>query len=603
MGSRLTCLSPPLHAPAGALSPVFLVGEASTGIEREVLRRKMDPRKTVVVSDVTPKETSPKDVVSALQGLLQAAGRGCGQVLPDQIPGQRIILAKKSSDQAARARASKHGGAMKIANSEQLSSGQLLIELNGPETSVPPEGAHRGCRAVAEDVTHPVKVLLQLYKQNRGKLQIPNPKFTVGGDQPEHIRIGKIMASCTLAWKLGLNTKALPSSRQPVCHMSDFSEYGSQRLAVAFSLVGSDSPKSVNADGMSVLPAGFGDFLCLTFAQRHSEVRVLCRRNEEMLTLEAALCQNMALELHGAFNMEVVNFFRRDIVSKAMAGQLVSAQDRRRGKQLLAEIVQFFDAPSPCASSVATEWVWMTCDHVHDSDDYFPEWHLQPAASHSEWPALGPDLGPSARASIQPRRPQSAKSSKEKKSEARLVQVIENIMAPVLNQRRMVLLDLNAMLQASPAVMRAAMQCPQHGGKSEICILGTYIDRHPCSLLYKHQISSEGRQRIVAAKPEFEEKTREVRMVVALLGDMFMGCLDQRCVVTCLPCLHRATFVVTQNVNVMLSTVHKMDSTATRSSLCQLDGKYSMLLGFALGLLVARMREQGMMLQVQQKVS
>ena len=468
---------------AGAFSPLFLVGEASTGMEREVVHCKMDPRKTVVISDIEPKETLTVTLVAALQDLLQVAGPGSG-----------------------------HGCAIRIAKSKELSPGQLLIELHGSETIGRPEGAYSRWNAVAEDVTHPVKLLLQLYKQNRGKLRVPNPKFVVGGDEPEHIRIGKIAASRTLAWRWGLNTKAVPSSRQPVCQMSDFSDYASQRLATAFSLIGSESTKSVNANGMSVFPAGaFGDFLRLAFAQRDEEVRVLCRRNDEMMTLEAALCSNVALEFHSALDMDVVNFFRRDIVSKAMAGQLVSAQDRRRGKQLLAEIVKKSELPAHCAETAASEWINLY--HDRNSDDYFPEWHFQAAAHaspQSEWPALDQDSSFPMQASIWPcGQPQGARSRQQRSSEARLVQVLDQTIAPVLNARQMSLSDLNSMLQSSPAVIRAAMQC--HGDKSEICILGTLMDQRPGSLIFKRDLSSGGRLRIVAMTPALEEKLREVR--------------------------------------------------------------------------------------------
>ena len=468
---------------AGAFSPLFLVGEASTGMEREVVHCKMDPRKTVVISDIEPKETLTVTLVAALQDLLQVAGPGSG-----------------------------HGCAIRIAKSKELSPGQLLIELHGSETIGRPEGAYSRWNAVAEDVTHPVKLLLQLYKQNRGKLRVPNPKFVVGGDEPEHIRIGKIAASRTLAWRWGLNTKAVPSSRQPVCQMSDFSDYASQRLATAFSLIGSESTKSVNANGMSVFPAGaFGDFLRLAFAQRDEEVRVLCRRNDEMMTLEAALCSNVALEFHSALDMDVVNFFRRDIVSKAMAGQLVSAQDRRRGKQLLAEIVKNSELPAHCAETAASEWINLY--HDRNSDDYFPEWHFQAAAHaspQSEWPALDQDSSFPMQASIWPcGQPQGARSRQQRSSEARLVQVLDQTIAPVLNARQMSLSDLNSMLQSSPAVIRAAMQC--HGDKSEICILGTLMDQRPGSLIFKRDLSSGGRLRIVAMTPALEEKLREVR--------------------------------------------------------------------------------------------
>jgi hypothetical protein len=89
------------------------------------------------------------------------------------------------------------------------------------------------------------------------------------------------------------------------------------------------------------------------------------------------------------------------------------------------------------------------------------------------------------------------------------VQVLDQTIAPVLNARQMSLSDLNSMLQSSPAVIRAAMQC--HGDKSEICILGTLMDQRPGSLIFKRDLSSGGRLRIVAMTPALEEKLREVR--------------------------------------------------------------------------------------------
>ena len=109
----------------------------------------------------------------------------------------------------------------------------------------------------------------------------------VGGDDPEHFTIARIISGRRLNWRpcfsfgaqMDQETMASPSSRQPVWQMSDFVRSNASRFATTFSLVGNDNPKNVNAEGMTVLPRGpFSSFLLLAFfLQGHGNVQFLGR--------------------------------------------------------------------------------------------------------------------------------------------------------------------------------------------------------------------------------------------------------------------------------------------------------------------------------------
>jgi len=537
---------------AGAFSPNFLVGDTSMGAEKDAVANNFDPRKTVVMADITPKETTVTTVLPALQALLQATDLGAEKAVLSELHMQlgkkgkfavptfaKNTKSKKveslDSDSAGPGLilSSRDGkgilqklGQVTISKWKVLQGGHIMIELDGPEPIV--QG--KGDMDITDDVCFSVKMLLMLYKQNRGKLRLPNPKFVAGGDEPEHIRIDQIVSSRVLNWKLGPCVKAYPSSRQPFSQMSDFGSTPGARIATTFSIIGTDNPNSINVAGCTVLPPGvFSNFLFLVFNQKNEEVRFLLCRDQ----LEAAISQNVVLEIGNGFNMTQINFLR-SIVSQAMAGHQVSADDRRRGKQLLVDIsTADMGAPAPLALNMKQGNVmeWHTCFQNDDSGDYFPALYLSTAENQAlkggqrgaSWPALDPNLSKSTNADYT-QLSQNVRTNLQQGKD--LSRIVAQTVKPVLNTRKVPLYALNAIALSSPSVTRAAKRFYDLTG-SEACILGSFFDESP-EITFKYEVSADSAiYQVVVSTPQFETKQTEVQSFSFpnRLSDLLFVCL------------------------------------------------------------------------------
>ena len=537
---------------AGAFSPLFLVTDGST--EQDVKHDGFDPRKTLVLADITPKEASMQNILQALGAQLKHADIGAEHAilseLPSVIGGKRGKSKKLLGATASSLVLSSADGTgiaqqlqqITVSKSRELSGGQLLIELDGPvlEASDP----RKTMPKITEDACFAVKLLLQLWKQSRGKLRIPNPRFVVGGDDPEHFTIARIISGRRLNWRpcfsfgaqMDQETMASPSSRQPVWQMSDFVRSNASRFATTFSLVGNDNPKNVNAEGMTVLPRGpFSSFLLLAFfLQGHGNVQFLGRRDKRGdLSFEAAVCNNVYINIAGRFDVAQLNFFRH-FVSKAIAGQSVSQEDRRRGKKLLAAIIAVrLSDHIQTGAKIQKEgkMEWMQCSQDGASNDYFPPLLLEDADQHrsEDFPDLGLDQTTSSyNTNVQ--MPHHQNSAMDRHI-ANLNRIVGATVMPVLSSRRMPLHELNSIILqilSRKDVFRAAKNI-HDSVASDCCVLSTFLDSRP-DLILKAIISTDMQEgEVVVSTAEFEEKQTEGEelLVVDVCSDHLAAALDK----------------------------------------------------------------------------
>jgi CheY-like chemotaxis protein len=363
-----------------------------------------------------------------------------------------------------------------------LQSGELLlIEFDDNPRPDAHGNGDKKRDTLTEDVTFPVKVVLQLFKQNRGKFLLPNPKFVAGGDEAEIIQINHMYSARNVTWRLkGGQVQVLPPSRQPIFMMSDFSS--ETRIATAFSLMGTEHPNKVNAEGVTLLPSGtFSSFLVLVFTTRDSRVRFLGTQSQEgVLTLEAALCDNVVLEIANRFDLTQINFCRR-ILSNAIAGHLVSTKDRRNIKQILADIVMKSKSMSTQSDSLLAQEgsvEWVVC-LTEEASDYLPPFHLEHTYCREK--------------------PQNVINCHDMLERKKLHHVIEKILMPLLNARRMALNELNEIVMSNASVPR-----------SEVGVLVSYFDAHHNAFIFKSQVSSDSTyEQVVVSTPQFEAKQEQ----------------------------------------------------------------------------------------------
>jgi hypothetical protein len=541
LSSEICTAHTPLdYISAGAFSPIFLVGETLMGAEKDANDNQFDPRKTVVLGGMIPKETAALTVLDALGALVKATDLGAEQALNQlshsfgsksrkfavpnfaskntkQYPLSSPGLVLSSSDGSG---IFQQLGGMKISKAKELKGGLLMVELEGAQQEV----ANRK-QQLAEDVSFPVKVLLQLHKQNRSKLRLPNPRFVAGGGETEIFRIDTVFSSRTINWRLlgaagasGAQVRANPSSRQPIAMMSDFaceSRVCQTRLATAYSLMGTENPNTINAEGVSLLPKGtFSNFLFIVFAQRDTELRFLCTRSEGgLLALEAALCHNVVFEIANRFDIGQVNLFRW-FLNKAMAGHLVSGEDRRLIKKTLKDIIAKSVVSAQLDAEVLEQgpMVWTVCLQEEKTGDYFPPLHLEQGVhcdSH-EWPELDSNLVKD-QVAAKIRAQHHHTTTKPQPGLLTLHRAVEQTVMPLLTSRRVRLHELNAIVLSSPSVSRAFKHFNSLAG-SEVSLLGTFFDERHHLFIFRSEVSAENTyEQVIVSTPQFEAKQQEVR--------------------------------------------------------------------------------------------
>lgn len=357
---------------------------------------------------------------------------------------------------------------------------------------------------------------------SRGKIRLPNPKFVVGGSEPEHIDICQVRSSRTIDWQLGAYIKVITPSRQPAFQMSDFGREMpySTRLSVAFSCRGTQNPESLAAEGLTVLPRGpFGSFLFVVFAASGADMGFFCSRDGDRSSkatsasdpaIHAALSQNVIVPVVDSFGLDSINFFRQ-IVSCSIAGRQISAQDRRRAKEILAGLMalgQGTGSEPPLPSGLE----WRGCHLDTASSEYFPPLLLstnQDRGLNESWPVLGHESVEHAAACAQgtgANQPQSSSSGRVLKE---LVAACHSFLIPLLNASRRALEDLNADVVSNRAVRKAAKRYEGLDGP-EVCILGKYFEEKADAFVFALEVPAEGcRGRVVVSTHEFEEKRKE----------------------------------------------------------------------------------------------
>ena len=348
----------------------------------------------------------------------------------------------------------------------------------------------------------------------------------VGGSEPEHIDICQVQSSRTIDWQLGAHVKVITPSRQPAFQMSDFGREmpDSTRLSVALSCQGTQNPESLAAEGLTVLPRGpFGSFLFIVFAASGADLGFFCSRDgdgsSKVLSasdpaIYAALSQNVVVPVADSFGLESINFCRQ-IVSCAIAGRQISAQDRRRAKEVLAGLMaldQGTGSKVRVAPSFPSGLEWRGCHLDTSSSEYFPPLLLrtnQDRGLHESWPVLGHEsvgheaAGAQGTAANQPQSRGSGRVLKE------LMAACHRFVIPLLNARRRVLEDLNAEVVSNRAVRKAAQRYEGLDGP-EVCVLGKYFEEKANAFVFALEVPAEGcRGRVVVSTHMFEEKRKE----------------------------------------------------------------------------------------------
>jgi hypothetical protein len=163
---------------------------ASGGVEQLARQHGFDPRQSVLLSDVRPKDASPRRVVAAVSTLLQAADAGAGAAGALAATAQLPSLERKRAGNRARGRRgaalgdlktsagqgrqARRVGVAKCADTPESiprfkdTPGGVLIELDGSDALAGAAAASGAdAHGFSYDAAFPVKLLLQLFKHNR----------------------------------------------------------------------------------------------------------------------------------------------------------------------------------------------------------------------------------------------------------------------------------------------------------------------------------------------------------------------------------------------------------------------------------------------------
>ena len=89
----------------------------------------------------------------------------------------------------------------------------------------------------------------------------------------------------------------------------------------------------------------------------------------------------------------------------------------------------------------------------------------------------------------------------------RLVQAVDQCINALLDTRKVTLQELNSIILSSPVIIKTAKQLEQ--GSEEICILATYLQERPDSLIFGTETSADGTRGLFVWTPQFEEKQQQ----------------------------------------------------------------------------------------------